>query len=504
MPGHLEREAGGTQLDPILSLRGITKIYPGVVALDDVSIDIAPGEIHALIGENGAGKSTLIKTITGAITPDSGAIVFEGEEYSSMTPALSKSLGIEAVYQEFNLAPSASVAENIFMGDRIGGGWLFSGAKVKQAAAKVLKQFDVDVNPSALVSELTVAKKQIVEIAKAVASNARLVIMDEPTAPLTDNEVEVLFEIIRQLKDHGVTIIYISHRLEELFEITDRVTVMRDGKVVETRPTEDFTKASLIVSMVGRTLSESFPPRDIEIGDVVLEARNMSGDGVVDASLQLRRSEILGLAGLVGAGRTELARLIFGADPRSSGQVFMHGEEISIKSPVDALRNRIGLLSEDRKTQGVILRASIKWNESITTLQKLSRFLVINRKEEDKAVSELSERLRVRTPSVEQLVMNLSGGNQQKVALAKWLASQCEVLIFDEPTRGVDVGAKQEIYQLMNDLVAEGLSIIMISSEMEEILGMSDRLLVMSEGRIAGVLEKDDFSQTAVLSLASN
>ncbi len=487
----------------ILEVKNITKIYPGVVALNDVSMDVREGEVHALIGENGAGKSTLIKVITGAIEPNDGEILYGGKSYSRMSPELSRQLGIEAIYQEFNLAPAVSVAENIYIGSKVNDGPVIDYKKLYSDAAKVLDNFTVEISPKSLVKDLTVAYMQLVEIAKAIARNAKLIIMDEPTAPLTEDEVGNLFEIIAQLKKQGVSIIYISHRLDELFAVSDRVTVMRDGEVITTKDTKDFNKEQLIYHMVGRGLNETFPERNVTYGEPVLEVKDLCGNGVEPVSFTLRKGEVLGLAGLVGAGRTELVRLIFGADPKDGGKIFIEGKEIHISKPQDAVRNGIGLVSEDRKAQGVFLRMSIKTNITVTILEKLARWGVINRRSEDDCAVEYREALNIKTPSLEQLAGNLSGGNQQKVALAKWLASKSKVLILDEPTRGIDVGAKQEIYQLINRLAEEGLGIIVISSEMEEILGITDRLLILSEGRLNGTLEKEEYSQTTVLKYAS-
>lgn len=487
----------------ILSLRNVTKTFPGVLALNNVSLDIEEGEVHALIGENGAGKSTLIKIITGAISPDDGTISYAGKEYNGMTPIISRALGIEAIYQEFNLAPTLTVAENIFMGERLGKGPILNKKKLNQRAQEILNIFGVSISPTEEVKNLSVARMQIVEISKAIARNARLLIMDEPTAPLTDNEVEMLFGLIEKLKKKGVTIIYISHRLNELFRVSDRVTVMRDGMVVDTRKISDYTKEGLIFDMVGRELNESFPKREIKYGDEKLRLENVSGNGVSNISFSLKRGEVLGIAGLVGAGRTELARLIFGAEKIEGGKIFIDSKPVRLKSPKDAVGHGIGLLVEDRKTQGLFLGMSIRWNETVSILKRLSNFLVINRTAEKNTVKNLSDSLMIKMPSIEQLVGNLSGGNQQKVAIAKWLASKSKILIFDEPTRGIDVGAKHEIYQLINSLADEGIAIIIISSEMEEILGMTDRLMVLSEGKVAGFLEKEEFSQAKVLSLAS-
>lgn len=488
----------------ILKTNNIVKTYPGVIALNDVSIEVEKGEIHGLIGENGAGKSTLIKTIAGAIAPDSGVIEIAGSTYRMVTPAQSRRLGIAAVYQEFNLAGSLSVAENIFCGEKEGHGIIFNRKELNKRAREILDMYDVDIDPAVLVKELSVAKMQLVEIAKAIASKAKLIIMDEPTAPLTDNEVKALFDIIRQLKESGVTIVYISHRLEELFEITDRITVMRDGEVVGVISTGDSTKDQLISMMVGRSLSEAYPGRKTAPGGVLLELNKITGMGDRDISLSLREGEILGLAGLVGSGRTELARMLFGLDKIQSGDIFIKGRKVNIKSPWQAIANGIGFLTEDRKAQGVSLSLSIKWNITASILKQISGVLgIIDTDKENEIVDGLQKSLSIKAPSVEQLVKNLSGGNQQKVALAKWLASDSKILIMDEPTRGIDVGAKHEIYLLMNALAERGVGIIIISSEMEEILGMSDRMAVLYEGRVSGILEKPEFSQVNVMKLAS-
>lgn len=487
----------------LLEVRNVTKTYPGVLALNNVSFDVRPGEVHALIGENGAGKSTLIKVLTGAIEPDSGEINYAGQKYDKMTPALSRSAGIAAIYQEFNLAPSVTVAENIFIGARLNDGAFVDFKKLYAEAEKVLSNFHVKISPKATVNELTVAYKQLVEIAKAIAQDAKLIIMDEPTAPLTDDEVDNLFEIVAKLKARGCAIIFISHRLEELFRISDRVTVMRDGEVISTRNTCEITKHDLIKDMVGRDLSETYPSRNVAYGDVMLKVKDISGNIVQPISFELRKGEVLGLAGLVGAGRTELARLIFGADKKDGGEVWVDGKLAHIASPCDAVEAGIGLVSEDRKLNGVLLRKSISDNITVPILKRLSKGLFLNKSREKQCVEKYKDALRIKTPSIHQLVGNLSGGNQQKVALSKWLAAECKVLILDEPTRGIDVGAKQEIYQLINQLAEQGLAIIIISSDMEEILGMADRLLILYEGRMTGALEKKDFEQTTVLRYAS-
>ena len=490
-------------MDTILKMQHITKTFAATTALDDVSFEVYRGEVHALIGENGAGKSTLIKAITGAHTPDCGTIEFDGVMYPSMNPTLSKKLGIQAIYQELNMASSLSVAENIFMGDKYNDGIFINKKILREKTEKVLANFDTGIKPDDYVRKLSVAEKQIVEIAKAVAKNARLLIMDEPTAALTNDEVEILFGIIERLKKQGVTIIYISHRLDELFRVADRITVMRDGKVVTVEDINNITKPQLIKHMVGRDLSDNYPIRHAEYGDVILEVNNVGGEKVAPVSFTLRKGEVIGFAGLVGAGRTELARLIFGVDKKMSGEIKVEGKTVQINSPNDAVHNGIGYVAEDRKTQGVLLKLPIKWNITLPVLRKFTKGGFIIPSQEKECVNKYKDALRIKTSSLSNLVANLSGGNQQKVALSKWLASECKVLILDEPTRGIDVGAKQEIYQLINTLAEQGLGIIVISSEMDEILGMSDRLLVMCEGKVTGEIDKAEYSQELVLSYAS-
>lgn len=487
----------------VLSLRNITKRYPGVLALNQVSFDLLEGEVHALVGENGAGKSTLIKAIAGAISVDRGTIWVNGREYDKMTPHLSRNLGIEVIYQEFNLIPTMSVAENIFIGDRIGGKFLVDRKKMKELARQIFAQFNVEIDPDINVREISPALRQIVEIAKAVSKNVRILIMDEPSAPLSVSEVERMFEIINQLKQNGVSVIYISHRLDEVFRISDRVTVLRDGQYVDTKLTKDTNRRELIQRMVGRELKETYPTRTITPSDVALEVKNLSGNGNKAISFLVKKGEILGLSGLVGAGRTELAMVIFGAEPAEGGEILINGKPVEIKSPADAKKFKIALLTEDRKKLGLFLEFSVKWNISYPIVRRISKHSVVNRKTEDQIAKTQSERLDIKTPTLEQEVKNLSGGNQQKVVLAKALAAESDILIFDEPTRGIDVGAKQEIYHLMCDLANNGKAIIMISSDMEELLGMSDRIIVLSEGKLAGEVSKEHFSQDYILDLAS-
>ena len=487
----------------ILSVREITKDYPGVRAIDHLSFDVEEGEVHALIGENGAGKSTLIKTLSGAITPTAGTIVVNGKEFSEMTPKLAKEQGIGVIYQEFTLVPGISAAENVFLGEKTSKG-IFVNIKERERRAKELfDEMQVEIDVSKPVRDLSPACQQIVEIAKAVSKEVKILIMDEPTAPLTVSEVDTLFRVVRDLKKKGVTIIYISHRLEELFEIADRVTVMRDGAYVGTEKMADIDRRKLIAMMAGRELKESYPSRKVDVGEEVLRVENLYGNGDRNISFALHRGEILGFAGLVGAGRTELMRVIYGADPMESGKVYIHGKEVHIKCCGDAIQAGIGYIPEDRKAHGVFLPMTIKWNTVINNLKAFSSGLFVDTKKENRAAEEYREKFRIKTPSLEQRVRNLSGGNQQKVVLSKWLAKNPKVIILDEPTRGIDVGSKAEIYAIIDELAGAGVSIIMVSSELPEIINMCNRCYVMCEGRITGELAEKEFSQEAMMALAT-
>lgn len=487
--------------DIILSLKNITKRYPGVTALDNVSVDFRRGEVHALLGENGAGKSTLIKVIAGAVIPDHGEVCIDGKSFTKLDPLTAKQNGVEVIYQEFNLMGSLSAAENICLGNQTG--FLVDHQAMRREAQAVFERMGVSVDPDAIVEKLPTAQQQLVEIAKAISTNAKILIMDEPSAPLSVAEVEKMFNIVRELKRNGVTIIYISHRLDELFEISDRVTVMRDGTYIDTLETASTDRQELINLMVGRELSETYPEKNCSIGDVLLEVKNLCGNGDRDISFKLHAGEILGIAGLVGAGRTELARLLAGVDPADSGEIIVKGSKAKIRMPSDAIGYGIGLIPEDRKQQGVFLEKAVNWNISISNLKNLMKGIVVDTRKEEELAKEFVDAFNIKTPSMDQMVKNLSGGNQQKVALAKTLATRSDILIFDEPTRGIDVGAKQEIYQLMCQLAAEGKAIMMITSDMPELLGMSDRILVVANGTIVGELKKDEFSQVQVLRLAS-
>jgi ribose transport system ATP-binding protein len=487
----------------VLSLENITKKYPGVLALNNVSMDFLEGEVHALLGENGAGKSTLIKAVAGAIEIDAGIIKIDGREYPKMTPSLSRSLGIEVIYQEFNLVPALSVAENIYLCEKSENSILFSAKEIEKKAVKVLDQFGLNIDPRSIVQDLSIAEQQIVEIAKAVSKNVKILIMDEPSAPLSVSEVEMMFKIIDKLKKHNVTIIYISHRLEEVFRISDRVSVMRDGCYVATKKTNETNRQELINLMVGRELKESYPPRKNPPGEIALEVINLGGNGDRNISFSVRKGEILGISGLVGAGRTELAQLLFGAAYMEQGEILIDGIPAKIKSPSDAIKHKIGFLTEDRKGQGLFLEMAVKWNIVFPIAKQISKYGVVSTKKENEIASHFKERINIKTPSLSQQVINLSGGNQQKVVLAKSLAAESDILIFDEPTRGIDVGAKQEIYHLMTELADSGKAILMISSDMEELLGMSDRIIVLCEGELAGEVYKDKFNQNYILDLAS-
>jgi len=488
----------------LLSLRNIVKSYSGVTVLHDVSLDIQKGEVHALVGANGAGKSTLMKTISGAIQPDSGKIIFEGTEYEGMNPMLSGSLGIEIIYQEFNLVPALNVAENIFLGKREDSTKFVNMKTLEAKADVILQRFGLNIKPADYVRDLSVAYKQIVEIAKALSKEIKLLILDEPTAPLTNTEVEVLFRIVRELKAEGVSVIYISHRLEEVFELCDRITVLRDGYKIITLQTDQTDRKELINYMINADLGEEYPPRKGKPGEeVLLEVENLSGKGYSGISFEVHKGEILGLTGLVGAGRTEIARAIFGADKIHSGKVRFEGKDAEIKSPYDAISLGITMVPEDRKSQGAIPRLSIAWNLTLANLKKLSKGLFLDFEKEKQMVAEYKDAMSIKMESVDQKVSSLSGGNQQKVVVSKWLACHPKLIIFDEPTRGIDVGAKKEIYSIINDLADQGMGVILISSEIDEMIGLSDRMIVLSEGNITGELRRDEFSKQMILNLES-
>ena len=492
-----------TEKVPALSLKGIRKVFPGVVALDNVSIDFYPGEVHALIGENGAGKSTFIKAITGAHAPDGGTITVDGETYTAMTPALSRKHGIECIYQEFNLIDVLSAAENICYGEKLGK--FVNQKKMNEIAKKIFDDFGVDINPSTLVRDLTPGHMQIVEIAKAVSKNCKILILDEPTAPLSVAEVDILFKIVNQLKEQGVAIIFISHRLDEVFELTDRVSILRDGVYITTLMTKETNRAELIKYMVGREMTATFPPRNAQIGDVALELKNLTGNKVKNISFKAHHGEVLGISGLVGAGRTEIMKVVYGAEKKQWGEVYVNGQKANINSPAAAM-NKYGicLIPEDRKREGCFLQETISWNIVYNVLGKISKGGFVNKKKEKEIADYYGNAMRIKAPNLDKTkVMTLSGGNQQKVVVGKAMATQSDIIIFDEPTRGIDVGAKYEIYELMNQMAEEGKCVIMVTSDMEELLGMSDRIVVFGERCLAGELTKEEFSQEKILDMAS-
>lgn len=488
---------------PALSLKGIRKVFPGVVALNNVSIDFYPGEVHALIGENGAGKSTFIKTITGAHAPDGGTISIDGQTYNAMTPALARSHGIECIYQEFNLIDVLSAAENICYGEKISK--FVNQKKMNEIAQKIFDDFGVDINPRTLVRDLTPGHMQIVEIAKSVSKKCEVLILDEPTAPLSIAEVDILFKIVNKLRNEGVAIIFISHRLDEVFELTDRISILRDGEYITTVMTKDTNRAELIKYMVGREMTATFPPRHAEIGDVKLELKNLTGNGVKNISFKARKGEVLGVSGLVGAGRTEIMKVVFGAEKKQWGEIYVDGKLANINSPREAMHKYgICLIPEDRKREGCFLSETISWNIVYNVLGKISKCGFVDKKKEKEIADYYGKAMRIKAPNLDATkVMTLSGGNQQKVVIGKALATQSDIVIFDEPTRGIDVGAKYEIYELMNQMCEQGKCVIMITSDMEELLGMSDRIVVFGERCLAGELEKSEFNQEKILDMAS-
>ncbi len=486
-------------------MKGIVKRYPGVVALEGVDLDVRRGEVHVLLGENGAGKSTLVKILAGAVRRDAGTLEIEGRAYELSTPREAQTAGVSVIYQEFNLVPGLTVAENIFLGREPRGfqpGFIDQALLVSEAE-RILHGLGVVIDPRSVVRSLGVAEQQMVEVAKALSVDARIVVMDEPTSALTEREIGRLFMVIRRLRERGVAIIYISHRLDELFQIGDRVTVLRDGRLIGTRVIAESTRAGLIRMMVGRDLTEQFPPRGATVGEEVLRVEGLTRRGVLDGiSFVLHRGEVLGLTGLMGAGRTELARALFGADPIDAGRVWVRGSEVVIRSPQHAIRLGLGFLTEDRKRQGLVLGCSVTENICLASLDRFSRGGVMQAGNERAEASRLASELRVKTPSLGERVLNLSGGNQQKVVLGKWLCRSAEILLFDEPTRGIDVGAKAEVYQLIRRLSAAGKAILIISSELPEILGLSDRILVMSRGRLSGMFGAAEATPEAILRCA--
>mgnify|MGYP002901254474 FL=1 len=487
-------------------MEGISKSFPGVQALKDVHFEVQSGEVHALIGENGAGKSTLMKCLTGIYVPEEGTMTFKGEPWKVSNPKEATDKGISIIHQELNLMNALTVAQNIFIGrEPRKMSFVLDDKKMRRETLKLMERIDFYLDPDAIVGTLTVAQMQMVEILRSLVVDTDILVLDEPTSSLTSAEVDKLFTIIRGLRDAGKGIVYISHRLEEFDHIVDKVTVLRDGQYVNTKLWKETTINEMIASMVGREMTEQFPERHAEIGEVVLEAKNIvRGKVLKNCSMYVRKGEVLGMAGLMGAGRTELARAIYGADKIDSGEVFINGKKVNIHNPKDAVKLGIAYLSEDRKRDGLMLDQDVSFNTYIANLDKYSKGGVVNDKEIRKTVGEFVEALSIKTPSLQQLTQFLSGGNQQKVLVARWLCKKSDIIFFDEPTRGIDVGSKYEIYCLINELAENGAAVVMITSEMAEILGMSDRIMVMYEGTVVGELSAEEANQEIVLHMASN
>ena len=489
----------------ILTMKDIDKSFVGVHALKKVSLELRKGEVHALMGENGAGKSTLMKVLTGIYIKDSGTMTYENKEIEFTNPKEAQDLGIAIVHQELNMMNHLTVAQNIFIGREMMNGKFINDHMMNEEANKLFDKLNINIDPNEIMGNLTVGRQQMCEIAKAISRDAKIIIFDEPTAALTESEIEELFKIIIDLKSKGIGIIYISHRMDEINVITDKVTVMRDGEYIGTLITKDSTKEDIISMMVGRTIYENPKEKSNVSKDatVVLKVENLNVNKTVkDVSFELRKGEILGFSGLMGSGRTETARAIFGADKKNSGTIYINGKKVDINCPLDAVNLGIGYLSEDRKRYGIVVDKSVAENSTMACLENFMSGPFINKKKEKKVSKDYTETLKTKTPCVDTAVVNLSGGNQQKVVIAKWLINDCDILIFDEPTRGIDVGAKSEIYSLMNELVAQGKSIIMISSELTEVLRMSDRIIVMSEGRKTAELSIEDASQESIMNAA--
>jgi ribose transport system ATP-binding protein len=487
----------------LLEMKGIGKTFPGVKALEGVHLSIREGQVHALLGENGAGKSTLIKILSGAYTRDEGEIYFDGELVDVRTPADAERLGISTIYQEFNLAPNMTIAENIFLGHLPTKGGRIDWAAVRTRSRELLDSLNVNLSVDTLTGTLSVAQQQMVEIAKALNRNTRILVMDEPSAVLSEKDIEKLFAVVRRLQASGIGIIYISHRLKEIFELADEVTVLKDGRYVATRSVAEVDMDDLVKLMIGRNLEDIYPKREGEPGEVVLSVSHLAQTHLArDVSFDLRAGEIVGFAGITGSGRTEAVRVVFGADKATAGEMTLFGKPYSPRSPKDAIRHGVALVTEDRKRQGLLLKLQVYFNMTVSGLDRLRKGGVLQLKDEQKLVRKWIKDLRIKTPGPDFMVVNMSGGNQQKVVLARWLSLGIKVFILDEPTRGIDVGSKAEIYQIMADLADQGIAIIMISSELPEVLGMSDRVMVMREGRIVKELSREEASEEVVMQYA--
>lgn len=489
----------------IVSMTDICKNFPGVKALDHVNFELRSGEVMALIGENGAGKSTLMKILSGVYTKDSGTVEINGKVYEDLNPKKAQQLGVAIIHQELNMCKHLSVAENIYLGRELRGRFCIDNRTMEAEAQKILDELGIDIKPWESVGNLPVSKQQMVEIAKALSINAKILIMDEPTSALTSKEIDELFRIIRKLKREGHGIVYISHRLEEFQHIVDRVTIMRDGQYIMSGDFKDLTMDSMIAYMVGREIKEKFPRIQCEKGKKVFEVRNLNAGRMVrNVNFSVYEGEIVGFAGLMGAGRTETTRAIFGVDSKESGEIYVDGKEIKINCPLDAIRNGVVLAPEDRKKDGLCTKLSIRQNMALPNLDLIGKHGIVNSVKEDELCEKIVKDLQIKTPNVEIDSGNLSGGNQQKVVVGKWLARNSRVVIFDEPTRGIDVGAKVEIYNLMNQLKQQGIAVMFVSSEMPEVMGLADRIIVMCDGRITGEITAAEATQDNILKLATS
>ncbi|MEI3611839.1 sugar ABC transporter ATP-binding protein [Pseudogracilibacillus sp. SO30301A] len=490
-----------------VEMTGINKSFSGVHVLKDIHFNVAKGEVHALMGENGAGKSTLIKILSGVYTRDNGVVKVKGEQVSFTNPKEAEERGINIIHQELNIIPHLTVTQNMFLGKELTFGKLgFLNKKaMKDATLESLKELGVtNINPDELAGNLSVGQQQMIEIARALATKSELIIMDEPTAALTDREIEVLFEVVNSLRERGVSIIYVSHRMEEIFKICDRITVLRDGEYIGTENIKETSFDEVVRMMVGRELGERFPVRNAEIGDVVFEVKDLELESLfADVNLEVRAGEILGVAGLMGAGRTEVMETIFGYRKKSKGKIFLYGKELVINHPLDAIKAGLAFVTEDRKDKGLVINASIRENISLTNMNSFSSNGVVSKTKEVELVNKLMEKLHVRASGMSQEVKRLSGGNQQKVVIAKWIGISPKVLLLDEPTRGVDIGAKKEIYSIMNELSESGVAIIMVSSELPEVLGVSDRIMVLHEGKVTTVLNREEADQEKIMVAAT-
>ena len=489
----------------IVSMTDICKNFPGVKALDHVNFELRSGEVMALIGENGAGKSTLMKILSGVYTKDSGTVKINGQEYDDLNPKKAQQLGVAIIHQELNMCKHLSVAENIYLGRELRGKFCIDNKTMEAESQKILDELGIDIKPWESVGDLPVSKQQMVEIAKALSINAKILIMDEPTSALTSKEIDELFRIIRKLKKEGHGIVYISHRLEEFQHIVDRVTIMRDGQYIMSGDFKDLTMDKMISDMVGREIKEKFPRVQCEKGKKIFEVRNLNAGRMVrDINFSVYEGEIVGFAGLMGAGRTETTRAIFGVDPKDSGEIYVDGKEVKINGPLDAIRNGVVLSPEDRKKDGLCTKLSIRENMALPNLDLIGKHGIVNSSKEDELCEKIVKDLQIKTPNVEIDSGNLSGGNQQKVVVGKWLARNSRVVIFDEPTRGIDVGAKVEIYNLMNQLKQQGIAVMFVSSEMPEVMGLADRIIVMCDGRITGELTAAEATQDDILKMATS